>query len=279
MNANRPDLIVITGCDSGIGKGLADDFLKRGYQVAISYLEDNQFLDHRAVYAKKMDLRIAAEVHDFCRYIQDLCQETFNLKAVVLNAGVALGGPIENVPMALYRESFEINYFGVVALVQATIPFLTRDKGRIMIIGSLAGRIAMPFLSPYVSTKFALEGFCDSLRREMNPWGVTTILIEPAAIATPIWRKAVQQDVSFVDAKYSKSLQRFREGFIEDGNRGLDTKQAASFIADILFKKKPGARYIVAKNRLVSNLLLLLPYWVLDKAVVKMFQMEYGKGS
>ena len=110
----------------------------------------------------------------------------------------------------------------------------------------------------------------------MNPFGVKTILIEPAAVATPIWNKAKQQDISFVDKKYMKSLYSFRDNFIEGGNQGMDTDLAAMMIAEILFKKSPKSRYIIAKNRLVSKLMLLLPSSVLDKAVVKMFQMNYG---
>jgi len=130
-------------------------------------------------------------------------------------------------------------------------------------------------LSPYASTKFALEGFCDSLRREMNPFGVKTILIEPAAVATPIWNKAKNQDIGFADKKYLDSLYAFRDNFIEGGNGGMATDEAAKKILDIIDRKKPKARYIVAQDRMVSRLMTLLPDSVIDKAVVKMFRMHY----
>jgi len=269
-------IVVVTGCDSGIGRSIAEILLRKGYTLVLSYLEENHFVNADNVHTKKMDLRIPEEVQEFCLFAKRLSQEGKKLEAIVMNAGVALGGPIENLPLAIYRECFEINYFGVVAIIQSLIPELIRDKGRIVVIGSMAGRIALPFLSPYVSTKFALEGFCDSLRREMNPLGVKTILIEPAAVATPIWNKAKQQDVSFVDDKYMKSLYRFRDNFIEGGNQGLDTNLAASMIAEIVFKKKPKDRYIITKNKLMSRLMLLLPAYVIDKAVAKMYQMDYG---
>ena len=269
-------LIVITGCDTGIGRSLAKSLLQEDYTLVLSYLEKNPFATENNVYTKKMDLRKQEDVHDFCRYVNNLCREDVSLKGVILNAGVALGGPVENLPLAFYRECFEINYFGTVAIIQAMIPALIRDKGRIMVIGSMAGRIALPFLSPYASTKFALEGFCDSLRREMNPFGIKTILIEPAAVATPIWNKAKQQDISFVDEKYRESLDCFRENFIEDGNRGMDTDVAGAMIADIFLKKCPQARYIITKNSFMSKLMLLLPSCVIDKAVGKIFKMDYG---
>lgn len=269
-------LIVITGCDSGVGKSLVTVLLQMGYTVVQSYLDQNPFEHTPNVYSQKMDLRKPDEVNDFCRYVKDLCQGGKKLEAVIANAGVALGGSIENLPMSIYRECFEINFFGAVEIIQALIPELIRDQGRIMIHGSMAGRIALPFLSPYVSTKFALEGFCDSLRREMNPFGIKTILLESAAIATPIWNKAKTQDISFMDKKYLKSLYLFQEKFIEGGNSGMDMEVAALKIGEILNKKNPKPRYIISKNKAGSKALLLLPSILLDIAVAKMYEMDYG---
>jgi hypothetical protein len=186
------------------------------------------------------------------------------------------GAPIENLPMSFYRNSFEINFFAAVRIIQALLPELIRSKGMIIVNGSNAGRIAMPFLSPYVSTKFALEGFCDSLRREVSPLGVRTVLLEPASVATPIWNKAKQQDVSFIDQKYLKSFISGRDKFVAGGNRGMDVKAAAIMIADILLLEKPKARYIISKNRLISSILQMLPSSVIDKAVPKIYKMDYG---
>ncbi|NTU89853.1 MAG: SDR family NAD(P)-dependent oxidoreductase, partial [Actinobacteria bacterium] len=210
-------LVVITGCDSGIGKSLVEILIREGYTVAQSFLEQNQFENVPRVYSKKMDLRLPEEVDDFCRYVQGLYEKGERLEALVVNAGVALGGPVEDLPLTLYRECFEINYFGAVRIVQACIPELIRNKGKIIVNGSMAGKFALPFLSPYASSKFALEGFCDSLRREMNPFGVKTVLLEPAAVATPIWNKAKSQDTSFIEEKYLKSVTFFMNKFIEGG--------------------------------------------------------------
>lgn len=268
--------VVITGCDSGVGKSLVTVLLQMGYTVIQSYLDQNPFEHTANVYSMKMDLRKPTEVQGFCHYVKDLCQSEKKLEAVIANAGVALGGSIENLPMDIFRECFEINFFGTVEIIQALIPELIRDKGKIVIHGSMAGRIALPFLSPYASTKFALEGFCDSLRREMNPFGIKTILLESAAIASPIWNKAKNQDISFMDEKYLKSLYLFRDKFIEGGNSGMDMELAALKIGEILNKKNPKARYIISKNKASSKILLLLPTIILDLAVAKMYEMDYG---
>lgn len=276
-NQRSKSFVVITGCDTGIGRSLVPLLIDKGYLVFLSYLEQNPFAEQPNIFARKMDIRKPAELEAFCGDIRALCHNGHKLEAVISNAGVALGGPVENIPLAIYRDCFEINYFGTVQLVQALIPELIDSQGKIILNGSMAGRIAPPFMSPYASSKFALEGFSDSLRRELYPFGVRTILLEPAAVATPIWNKAKKQDISFVDEKYLESLYCFRDKFIEGGNQGLTVELAALKIAKIVEKNKPKARYIIAKNNLGSRLLLLIPNKILDMIFIKMYRMFYGK--
>ena len=137
----------------------------------------------------------------------------------------------------------------------------------------------MPFLSPYVASKFALRGFTHSLRRELLPYGIKTVLIEPAAIATPIWNKAKGQDMSFIDEKYNKSSGEFMEKFVDDGNYGMDVDEAAKKIVRILDKKNPKANYIIAENRFKAYLPTILPHSYIDRKVVEGFSMDYGNGN
>ena len=275
-NNARKGIIVITGCDSGIGKGLVEELAKRGYTIVQSYLETNNFENHQDIYSIKLDLRIEKDIEEFCEFLKDLLEQGNKLEGVIANAGVALGGPIENMPINIFRETYEVNFFGVIKVIQCLIPELIRDKGKIMVHGSMAGKVAVPFLSPYASSKFALEGFVDSLRREMLPFGVKTILLETAAVATPIWNKYQKQDITFVQEKYMKSLIEFRDKFIEGGNKGMAIAKAANMIADIFQKKQPKARYIVASNRLTSKMLTMIPNSLLDKILLKLFKMDYG---
>lgn len=272
---NKNDLIVITGCDTGIGKSLAEVLSQRGFSLALSYLNEPPFEFKPSIYAKKLDMRIPEEVDTFCLFVKDLCKNGMILKAVVSNAGIAVGGPVENLPLSIYRESFEINFFGAVKIIQVLIPILIKSKGKIIVNGSNAGKIALPFLSPYVSTKYALEGFCDSLRREMNNFGVKTVLLEPASVSTPIWDKAKHQDVSFIDEKYIKSFKTGLEKIVNSGNRGMNTIDAANMIANIISLKKPKARYIISKNKFVTRFLQLLPSAAFDKISVSYFGLNY----
>lgn len=277
MRGKEDKLIVITGCDSGIGKSLAEVLIKRGYSVAISYLEINHFEEVSNAYSWRMDVLKPLEVEEFCSYVKDLCSNGLALEAIVMNAGITMVGPVENLPMELYRKCMEINYFAPVKMIKEFIPEIIRNRGRIMMIGSYAGRIALPFLSAYASSKYAAEGFCDSLRREMNPFGVKTIIMEPRAVATPMWNKGKDQDISFTDEKYKSCLTKARESFVKGGNNGVDVDVAAFDISQILLCKNPKPRYIIAKNIPASKFLLMVPDRVLDKGIKKVFHMDYGK--
>ncbi len=269
-------IAAITGCDSGIGKSLASCFAAAGYTAIISYLEQNPFEDMPQIIAQRLDLRDENQINSFASTINRYCNEDRSLEFFINNAGVAMGGPFENLPIETYRMVFEINLFGLMSLTQKILPCLIKSSGRLVVVGSLAGRIALPFLSPYASSKFALEGWCDSVRRELNPLGIRTILLEPGGIATPIWTKALAQDSSFADKKYEKSLGSFREKFISGGTEGMDTDKATARIFKLITKKRPKARYIISGNNLLSRLELLIPNCVLDSLVAKMFSMDYG---
>ena len=267
---------IITGCDSGIGRSLCEVFLAHGYTLIISYLKNNPFEKNRKVFAKKTDLRRPDNTKSFITFARSRLQQGCRLEYFINNAGVALGGPVECVPISIYREVFEINYFALVRLSRAFIPDLKQTKGTIGVIGSLAGKVALPFLSPYVSSKFAVEGFCDSLRRELNPFGIKTVLFEPGAVATPIWERPPKQDSLYADSVYGKSLGVFKTNFIDQGKRGMDASKAAVKMYALLAKKKPSPRYLIDQCALSAFLKTLIPDRLLDAIVVRLFSMNYG---
>jgi NAD(P)-dependent dehydrogenase (short-subunit alcohol dehydrogenase family) len=281
-------LIVITGCDSGIGEELCKIYLKNGYAVAASYLGEikSQITDHRSqiegtLFGFKMDLRKEDEVEAFAQSVKNLLAKGYELSCFINNAGVAAFGPVENLPLQVYRETFEINYFGMVALVKNFIPFLIQSKGRIIIIGSTAGKVAVPFAAPYASSKFAVEGFSDSLRREMIPYGIKTILIEPAGIATPIWetswKRAKEKFFPLFDKKYLKVFDTIGETVIKGSAGGLAQDKAAGEIYRIFRKKNPKARYMIAKNYAEEWIKLHIPSPLIDFALPKILGMDYGE--
>lgn len=268
-------LAVITGCDSGIGKSLCAMFAKNNYNVAMSYLEKNPYPSVPNIFPYKMDLRNAHDIESFFSFVNGYCKQGYRLVCFINNAGVAKGGPIENIPLQVFREVFEINFFGLVSLTQKMIPNLIQSKGRLIIIGSMAGRIAPPFLSPYVCAKFALEGFSDSLRRELTPFGIKTILLEPGFVTTPIWNKLKESNDLSIDKKYLKSLELFKEKLESAGKSGMKTSKATEKIFKIIKKKYPKPRYFIVKNRLRTNIQLFLPQRYLDKLIIRNYKIDF----
>jgi len=274
-------LVVITGCDSGIGKSLCETYLKNGYTVAASYLYNAMINPSPDLFQKKMDLRLTDDIKDFYDFTQSILQKGFSLSHFINNAGVAVFGPVENLPLYAFRETFDINFFGMVALVKYYIPHLIQSRGTIIVIGSTAGKVATPFSSPYCSSKFAVEGFCDSLRRELIPHKIKTILIEPAGIQTPIWKtgweNARQKYFQNFDKKYLKSFEIMEKTVILNTAGRLSQEKCAEKIYRISLKRHPKARYMIAKNYLPEWLKLHVPSPIIDFALQKILGMNYGK--
>jgi NAD(P)-dependent dehydrogenase (short-subunit alcohol dehydrogenase family) len=132
-----------------------------------------------------VELDITVDAH--VARLEELVPE--RLDAVVNNAGIGVGGPIQTVSLDNVRRQLEVNVVGQVAVTQATLPKLRRSRGRLVFISSLNGRVSIPLSGVYNSSKFALEALADSLRVELRPWGVRVILVEPGAIATDPWRE------------------------------------------------------------------------------------------
>lgn len=174
------------------------------------------------------------------------------LDAVVNNAGVVVGGPVEGLPIDELRRQFEINVFGQVAVTQAVLPRLRAAKGRVVFISSVSGRISTPMTGAYNASKFALEGIGDALRLELRPWGIAVSLIEPAQTDTDLWRKAddaFDENLATLTGEHRALYARHAEGF----KRTIPMSQKlASPAADVaaaveqaLTSKRPRARYVV----------------------------------
>ena len=277
MRAQEKRVVAVTGCDSGIGKSLASLLAGKGYRVVASHLGTDPLREDSGIVSVQCDLRKEADIRRFAAAVKAEAKKCGGLYALVHNAGIAKGGPVEDTPLKTVREVMEVNYFGIVSLTQKLIPPMRRSKGRIVIHGSMAGRIALPFLSPYAASKFALEGFADSLRRELSPFGVQTALLEIAGVATPIWNKAKRMKLADFSPVYRRSLRLFLENFVEAGNRGLDREIAARRIVRIIEKKRMKPRYIIAQSTILSRLEMLIPDRLFDRLCVKLFGMDYGK--
>ena len=224
--------VVITGTSTGIGWGTAKVLIANGIRVfgSVRKVADAERLvaefgpgfvplifdvtDEAAVKAAAANVR------------SELAGE--KLFGLVNNAGVAVAGPLLQLPVAEFRRQIDINLVGVVITTQAFAPLLGIDPqlqgspGRLVNISSVGGRNAVPFLAPYNASKFAVEGLSESLRRELLPFGIDVIVIGPGAVATPIWDKAEQIDIApYRDTPYAMPLERLRAYMLGMGKNGL----------------------------------------------------------
>jgi NAD(P)-dependent dehydrogenase (short-subunit alcohol dehydrogenase family) len=200
----------------------------------------------------------------------------------VNNAGISVSGPLEFVPLEDLRRQFEVNVFGQVAVTQRFLPLLRAGRGRIVNMSSIAGRSTAPLLGPYSASKFALEACNDALRRELHPWGIHVSCVEPGAIATPIWKKALDAAdgpaaatllrAGELYAKPMKALRRFGE---HADRTAVPAELVARVVHHALTARKPKTRYLVGKDAKIQAMLTrLLPDRMLDAVFRKLLRID-----
>ena len=185
------------------------------------------------------------------------------LDALVNNAGIAIAAPLEFLPPDEIARQLDVNVVGQVRVTQAFLPALRRARGRIVFVGSIGGRSALPFLGAYAASKFALEGIADSLRVELAPWGMHVSIVEPGTIATPMWTKpqrAVQEMPAEVAELYGERIEKFRLlAERRSAARGVPPDEVAKAIEHALTAPTPKTRYLVGADAKRRALLQRLP--------------------
>jgi NAD(P)-dependent dehydrogenase (short-subunit alcohol dehydrogenase family) len=277
MNARS---VVVTGVSTGIGWGCLKVLSKRGIHVfgSVRKPEDAERLTKEfgasftPLFFDVMDAAAVKAQADVVR--KALGGQT--LFGLVNNAGVAVSGPLLELPLEDFRRQLEINVLGVVATTQAFAPLLgaeaglTGAPGRIVNISSVGGTSANPFLSPYNASKFALEGLSESLRRELMLFGIDVIVVGPGAVATPIWGKAEQVDVSrYANTPYAPALDRVRKFMLARGGKGLPPEAIGRVVLTALTASNPKVRYTVTREKLTNWMLNHLPKRSVDRMIGK----------
>jgi NAD(P)-dependent dehydrogenase (short-subunit alcohol dehydrogenase family) len=197
------------------------------------------------------------------------------LDGLVDNAGIAVAAPLELVPLEELRRQLEVNVVGQVAVLQAVLPALRRARGRVVLMGSIGGRSALPFLGPYAASKHALEAFADVLRVELAPWGIAVSIVEPASVKTAIWTKGAEHAEAMQDAVgseggalYAERIQRFRQVALKRGP-GIDPDVVARAVEHALTASRPKARYVVGRDAHIRAWIERLPTRLRDRVLAK----------
>jgi NAD(P)-dependent dehydrogenase (short-subunit alcohol dehydrogenase family) len=177
------------------------------------------------------------------------------LHGLVNNAGTALAMPLEFLPLDQFRRQLEVNLVGQVAVTQALLPNLRAARGRIVNVGSIAGRSALPFLGAYAASKHGLEAVTDALRVELRPFGITVTIVEPGTIATPIWRKGgdlfeqlAAEMPEELGELYGERMAAFRDAAAAAGQRAEPADRVATVVERALTAQQPKARYVVGRD-------------------------------
>jgi NAD(P)-dependent dehydrogenase (short-subunit alcohol dehydrogenase family) len=190
----------------------------------------------------------------------------------VNNAGIAIAMPLEFVPLDELRHQLEVNLVGQIAVTQALLPALREARGRIVFVGSIAGRSALPFLGPYAASKHALEAVADSLRVELQPWGIAVSIVEPGTIRTPIWaRGAAKADEllaageSRVEELYGGRIAAMRRVAAKRGAAGAPPEAVAKVIEEALTADRPRTRSLVGRDARIRATIERLPSRARDR--------------
>ena len=233
--------------------------------------EDAERLEGRGVRTVRIDVTDADQIAAARDELGDVA-----LAGLVNNAGIAVAAPLEFLPLDKLRQQLEINLIGQVAVTQAFLPALRRGRGRIVNVSSIGGRVALPLVSAYNASKFALEGVSDSLRREVRGQGVDVILIEPGGVKTPIWKKGEElademlEDVPpEAERLYGPMMEALRRETAKiEQERGMEPSEVAEAIGKALTASRPRARYVVGSDAKVrAPMAKYLPDRVMDRLI------------
>lgn len=276
--ANR--IAVVTGASSGFGLLTSIKLAKEGFRV-LATMRDIQKRDTLIKKAEEMGLKDRVEIYELdvtsensiTKWKQFMEEEKGRVDVLVNNAGYAGAGFSEEVSVAEYRAQFETNVFGVMAVTQAILPLMRRQmSGKIINVSSISGRVGFPGLSPYIASKHALEGYSESLRLELKPFGIDVILIEPGSYQTNIWTtgKKIAEKSLDKDSPYYETMKKM-ESYLEKSSSNYgDPKEVAKLIVKLAKQDKVGLRYPVGKGvKLTMRLKQWLPWRIWESILLK----------
>jgi len=273
--------VVVTGVSTGIGWGIMKILIQRGFRVfgSVRKTQDAERLSKE--FGERFiplffDVTDEAAVQVAAQQVREqLNGET--LFGLVNNAGIAVPGPLMYLPADDFRHQLEVNLVSVLIVTKAFVHLLGSDRsirgkpGRIINISSVGGQFGGPFLGAYAASKHGLEGFSESLRRELMLYGIDVIIIGPGSVATPIWDKAEKEDLSlYADTEYADAARRLQKYMIEDGRKGYPPEKVGEVVLHALTTPRPRVRYAVIPGSSLRRIIqMLLPKRFVDKIIAR----------
>lgn len=275
------EAILVTGASTGIGYAVSALLAREDFTVfaGVRNAADEERLGAiPGVAPLQLDVTDAEQIRDAAHAVH---QSGEPLRAIVNNAGIAVPGPLEFLPVDELRRQFEVNFFGAIAVTQAFLPMLRASKGRIVFMSSVSGQIASAFVGAYSSSKFAMEAAADALRMELRGSGIGVSVVQPGNVDTPIWHKGRGQRDSLLDRvplareHYGKHLQALVDLSSHQQRTGIDPDIVARVVLQAIRAKKPRARYAVGQPAgWMRRIFTALPEQIRDRTLMRRMGFE-----
>ena len=273
----RSPAVVITGASSGIGAACACYLSRQGYLVFAGVRQAEDALKVEAlgrsqkIQAVIMDVTDAQSLREASLVVDEQLGDA-GLVGLVNNAGIALPGPLEHVPMDVVCRQIDVNVTGLIASTQTFLPMIRRGSGRVINIGSTQGLMAFPFFGAYSATKFAVEGISEAFRHELREWGIAVVQIDPSRVRSAIWGKVdagldeVWQGLSAPAREdYQRQFDALRKATEGADRQGTDPETVARVVYRALYVNNPKRRYLVgADAKFIALMARFLPGGVRD---------------
>ncbi len=286
MNRNTTKkYVLITGASTGIGEASALEMANNGWYVfaGVRKKEDGEKLQEkagRAIIPLILDVTKKEDIKEAEKRVQEIV-ENIGLAGLVNNAGIAIPGPLEILPIEDIKQQIQVNLLGVIVMIQTFLPLIRVSQGRIVVIGSNSGFWCEPFLSIYGATKFGLEGIVDALRLELRPWNINVSIIEPGCIRTPIYEKSREsisklQDKTPIEKQnlYAKAINALLSSVDIAEKIAVSPEKVAKAVRHALESRRPKTRYRVGiDSKIESFLIKFIPDHLRDYIIRKLMRL------
>lgn len=273
--------VVVTGASSGIGRAVAARLAEEGFHVfaAVRRTEDAVAVEavHPAITGLRFDVTDESAIAAAAEQVEAKIGAA-GLAGLVNNAGIAVAGPLELVPLADLRSQLEVNVVGQVAVTQAFLPALARARGRIVHMGSPSGRLALPMLGPYAASKFALVAVNDTLRAELAGAGIRVVIVEPSGVSSSIWERSIRAaQERFASApadrlaRYGDLTEKALERAARSADTGRSVEPVVQAVLHALTAGRPRTRYVVGGRSWLGSLVgAFLPARLRDRILARL---------
>jgi NAD(P)-dependent dehydrogenase (short-subunit alcohol dehydrogenase family) len=289
MAAASSKTVVITGASTGIGWGCVKVLAGSGWRVFAGVRKEEDARRIKATFGDRVtpllfDVTDREAVTAAARAV-DQALGGGTLAGLVNNAGITVAGPLLYLRIEDFERQIAVNLTGPLIVTQAFTPLLGVDsagsgpRGRIVMISSVGGRNAPPFVGAYSASKFGLEGLSESLRRELMLFGIDVAIINPGAVATPIWMKSEAVDAEFAGTPYASAIAKVKAYMMKVGANGLAPERIGEAVKSALEASRPRVRTVVTPTPVQDVLARALPKRVVDGLIADRLGLRPPKGA